>query len=95
MWCVRFGSLADILRCGSDIRFTPESGHSQLRSECLLSAKSEMADHSITSAAHASSDDGRGAGRVPLCARMCEQRVILRIVPGTQGCLTFQSTLYL
>ena len=24
---VRFGSLADILRCGSDVRFTPESGH--------------------------------------------------------------------
>ena len=24
---VRFGSLADILRCGSDVRFAPESGH--------------------------------------------------------------------
>ena len=23
---VRFGSLADILRCGSDVRFTPNSG---------------------------------------------------------------------
>src|SRR5207344_1352494 len=25
---VRFGSKADILRCGSDVRFTPNSGHS-------------------------------------------------------------------
>jgi hypothetical protein len=24
---VRFGSLTDILRCGSDVGFTPESGH--------------------------------------------------------------------
>jgi hypothetical protein len=24
----RFGSLADILRCGSHVRFTPKSGHS-------------------------------------------------------------------
>ena len=24
---VRFGSKADILRCGSDVRFTPNSGH--------------------------------------------------------------------
>ena len=36
---VRFGSLADILRCDSHVRFTPESGHSQARSTCPLSAK--------------------------------------------------------
>ena len=34
---VRFGSLADILRCGSDVRFTPENGHVQCNS--VLSAK--------------------------------------------------------
>jgi hypothetical protein len=27
---VRFGSLADILRCGGDVRFTPESGQSSV-----------------------------------------------------------------
>jgi hypothetical protein len=29
---VRFGSLADILRRGSDVRFTPKSGHQAARS---------------------------------------------------------------
>jgi DNA-binding protein Fis len=33
---VRFGSLADILRCGSDVRFTPESNIVPL-TECRLS----------------------------------------------------------
>ena len=37
---VRFGSLADILRCGSDVRFTPESGHVQCNLGCPLCAKS-------------------------------------------------------
>ena len=37
---VRFGSLADILRCGSDVCFTPESGHEEARAECPLSASS-------------------------------------------------------
>ena len=37
---VRFGSLADILRCGSDVRFTPNSGHVRCTSLCPLSAKS-------------------------------------------------------
>ena len=37
---VRFGSKADILRCGSDVRFTPESGHLPRTSRCPLSAKS-------------------------------------------------------
>jgi hypothetical protein len=36
---VRFGSLADILRCGSDVRFTPESGHSQAQNKCPLLTK--------------------------------------------------------
>src|SRR5215471_21061729 len=31
---------ADILRCGSHVRFTPESGHVQRNSPCLLWAKS-------------------------------------------------------
>jgi len=33
---VRFGSKADISRCDSDVRFAPESGHSQCSSSCLL-----------------------------------------------------------
>jgi hypothetical protein len=37
---VRFGSLADILRRGSDVRFTPESRHMQCNSVCPLSANS-------------------------------------------------------
>jgi hypothetical protein len=37
---VRFGSKADILRCGSDVRFTPQSGHAQCTSRCPLSANS-------------------------------------------------------
>ena len=35
-----FGSKADILRCGSDVRFTPRSGHQSRLSECPLSANS-------------------------------------------------------
>ena len=38
---IRFGSLADILRCGSDVRFTPESGQSLQRTLCPLCANSE------------------------------------------------------
>ena len=37
---VRFGSLADICSAKRHVRFTPESGHSVARSECLLSANS-------------------------------------------------------
>jgi hypothetical protein len=37
---VRFGSLADILRCSSDVRFTPQSGHVQCNSVCPLCANS-------------------------------------------------------
>jgi hypothetical protein len=37
---VRFGSLADILRRGSHVRFTPESGHLQCTSLCPLCANS-------------------------------------------------------
>ena len=37
---VRFGSLADILRCGNDVRFAPNSGHVQCNSACPLSANS-------------------------------------------------------
>ena len=37
---VRFGSLADILRCGSHVRLTPESGHMQCNNKCPLNAKS-------------------------------------------------------
>ena len=33
---VRSGSLADILRCGSYVRFTPKSGHVRVSIECLL-----------------------------------------------------------
>ena len=42
---VRFGSLADILRCGSDVRFTPESGLSEARAACPLSANSGHQPH--------------------------------------------------
>jgi hypothetical protein len=35
---VRFGSLADIAACPSDVRFTPESRHSAARLKCPLSA---------------------------------------------------------
>ena len=35
---VRFGSLADILRCDSHVRFTPKSGLSGRQSACLLCA---------------------------------------------------------
>ena len=35
---VRFGSKADIPASQSDVRFTPESGHSGARSKCPLSA---------------------------------------------------------
>ena len=41
---VRFGSLADILRCGSDVRFTPESGHVRCISSCPLCANSGHCD---------------------------------------------------
>jgi hypothetical protein len=37
---VRFGSKADILL--SDVRFTPESGHSPLRLACLVWAKNRQ-----------------------------------------------------
>ena len=37
---VRFGSLADILRCGRHVRFTPESGHVRCTTLCPLCAKS-------------------------------------------------------
>ena len=37
---VRFGSKADILRCSSDVRFTPESRHVRCTSPCLLCANS-------------------------------------------------------
>jgi hypothetical protein len=37
---VRFGSQADILRCGSDVCFIPKSGHSSVASKCPLSANS-------------------------------------------------------
>jgi hypothetical protein len=48
---VRFGSLADIGGCQSDVRFTPESGH-WLKIECPLSANSgHLTVHSITSLA--------------------------------------------
>ena len=36
----RFGSEADILRCGSPVHFTPESGHLQRTGACPLSANS-------------------------------------------------------
>ena len=42
---VRFGSKADILRCGSDVRFTPKSGHSRLRLACPLCANSGHQPH--------------------------------------------------
>src|SRR5262245_27803191 len=35
---VRFGSLADILRCGNDVRFTPKSRHRSVQFECPLRA---------------------------------------------------------
>ncbi len=37
---VRFGSKADIRACVGHVRFTPESGHSQRRLRCPLSANS-------------------------------------------------------
>jgi hypothetical protein len=37
---VRFGSKADILRCESDVRFAPNSGHLQRTSRCPLCANS-------------------------------------------------------
>ena len=33
---VRYGSQADILRCESDVRFTPKSGHLKCNNPCLL-----------------------------------------------------------
>ena len=54
-----FGSLADILRCGSYVRFTPNSGHVQYISPCLLCANSgHRAVQSITWSARASSAGG-------------------------------------
>ena len=62
---VRFGSLADILRCGSDVCFTPKSGHASATSKCPLSAKSRHSViHLITSLAVARpsirQQDGQG-----------------------------------
>ena len=37
---VRFGSLADILRCDSHVRSTPESGHVRCKERCPLCANS-------------------------------------------------------
>jgi hypothetical protein len=37
---VRFGSKADIRQYLSDVRFTPNSGHSSVRLGCPLSARS-------------------------------------------------------
>ena len=39
---VRFGSLADISQCNRHVRFTPESGHSQVSLECPLVPKAEI-----------------------------------------------------
>jgi len=39
---VRFGSKADILRCESDVRFTPESEHSGAQTECPRRANSGL-----------------------------------------------------
>ena len=56
---VRFGSLADILRCGSNVRFTPESGHVQCTGSCPLCANSgHSATQSITSSARATNVGG-------------------------------------
>ena len=46
------GNLADILRCGSHVRFTPESRHVQCTRRCLLCANSgHRQTYSITSSA--------------------------------------------
>jgi len=37
---VAYGSLADVRRCFSDVRFAPNSGHSADELKCPLSAKS-------------------------------------------------------
>ena len=37
---VRFGSLADILQRGDDVRFAPEGGHVQCTRQCPLCANS-------------------------------------------------------
>jgi hypothetical protein len=39
---VRFGSIADIVACPLDVRFTPNSGQTQRRSVCPLSAISDQ-----------------------------------------------------
>jgi hypothetical protein len=39
---VRFGSLADISECPSDVRFTPESGHWNSVAKCPLCAISGL-----------------------------------------------------
>jgi hypothetical protein len=48
---VRFGSKADMCGAKSHVRFTPESGHSQCTSLCLLWAKSGHHVYSTTSSA--------------------------------------------
>jgi hypothetical protein len=49
---VRFGSLADILRCPSDVGFTPESGHLQCTSACPLWANSGHSDDRVAELVH-------------------------------------------
>jgi hypothetical protein len=59
---VRFGSLADIATRWRHVRFTPESGHVQCNSACLLWAKSghcEMAPEEKDRPTAVSSEIGR------------------------------------
>ena len=56
---LRFGSSADILRCGTHVRFTPESGHVRCKNECPLWARSGHGlAYSITSSAIESTPGG-------------------------------------
>ena len=62
---VRFGSKADMCNANRHVRFTPNSGHVQCTSPCLLCANSgHSAIHSITSSALVSSDGGTVRPRV-------------------------------
>ena len=78
---VRVGSLADIARRTSDVRFTPKSGHAERRHQCLLSAISRHAQRRSRSSV-ATLLSVRRAQRSPLAAQLTSGQYSQG--PGTQ-----------
>src|SRR5512143_1399063 len=77
---VRFGSKADICSAPTHVRFTPDSGHVQRTSSCLLWANSgHRALHSITLSARVSSCGGTVRPSALAVLRSAQVHVVLTV----------------